>query len=74
MLAINFTLLSDSLFNSKFMLRLYFEESEVRDVPYTKSFWVIVDGDRHESSLEDGTSESLLLECNFKLILVNSLK
>ena len=43
-------------------------------MPYTKSFCAIVDGDRHESSLEDGTSESLRLQCNFKQILVNSLK
>ena len=41
---------------------------------YTKPFCAIVDGDRHESSLDDGTSESLRLECNFKQILVNSLK
>ena len=40
-------------------------------MPYTKSFRVIVDGDIHESILEDGTSESLRLECNFKQILVN---
>ena len=41
---------------------------------YTKSVSVIVDEDRHDSSLDDGTSESLWLECNFKHILVNSLK
>ena len=37
-------------------------------------FCVVVDGGRQESSLEDGTSESLRLECNFKQILVNSFK
>ena len=58
--------------NNKFLSRLHFEESEVRDVPYTKSFCVIVDGDRHESTLEDGASECLRLECNVKKILVNS--
>ena len=35
-------------------------------MPYTKSFCKVVDGGRHESSLEDGTSESKRLECNFK--------
>ena len=34
----------------------------MRDVPYTKSFCVVVDGRRHESSLEDGTSEILRLK------------
>ena len=43
-------------------------------MPYTKPFCVVVDGGRHESSLEDGTSESSRLECNFKQVLVNSLK
>ena len=43
-------------------------------MPYTKSYCVVVDGDRHESLLEDGTSESSRLECNFKQILVNLLK
>ena len=43
-------------------------------MPYTKSFCVVVKGGRHESSLEGGISESLRLECNFKHILVNSLK
>ena len=41
---------------------------------YTKSFCLVVDEGRHESSLEDGTSGNLRLECNFKQILVNSLK
>ena len=35
-------------------------------MPYTKSCCVIVGGDRHESSLEDGNSESIRLECNFR--------
>ena len=60
--------------NNTFMSRLYFEESEVRDVPYTYSFCIVVDGDRHESSLEDRTSECSWLQCYFKQILVNSLK
>ena len=41
-------------------------------MPYTK--YICVDGDSHESSLEDRTSESLQLECNSKQVLVNSLK
>ena len=44
------------------MQRPYFEESYVRDVSYTKSYSAIVEGDVHESSLEDGTSETLQLE------------
>ena len=43
-------------------------------MPYTKSFCVVVDGARHESPLEDGTSESVRLECTFKQMLVNSFK
>ena len=44
-------------------------------MPYIKSFCVIVDGDRYESSpLEDRNSDGLLQECKFKQILVNSLK
>ena len=33
-------------------------------MPYIKSFCIILDGDRDESSLEDVTSESLRLERN----------
>ena len=43
-------------------------------MPYTNSFYKIVNGDRHESSLENRTFVTLRLECNFKQILVNSLK
>ena len=40
-------------------------------MPSTKSFCIMVDGDRHESSLEDGTSESLRLGCNFKQLTIS---
>ena len=39
-------------------------------MPYTKSFYIIVIGDMHDSSLEDGTSVTLHLECNVKQILL----